>query len=112
MLYPTDSPVSHAAPKVAAKKPSSTKASPMLPSATPTGRPICPRVPTSMPCDEYATAATPAIARDNSPPSGKPTKTLARIVPMSIAVHRSSTPPEEKKKTSYGVMAAPNSAMA
>ena len=38
--------------------------------------------------------------------------TLARIVPRSSAVQRSSTPPEEKKKTSYGVMAAPKSATA
>ena len=46
------------------------------------------------------------------PPSGKPMKTLARIVPRSLAVQRSSTPPEEKKNTSYGVIAAPNSATA
>ena len=37
-------------------------------------------------------------------------KVLARITPRSSAVHPSSTPPEEKKKTSYGVIAAPNSA--
>ncbi len=58
------------------------------------------------------TAAQPAMARESMPPSGKPMKTLARIVPMSLAVQRSSTPPEEKKKTSYGVSAAPNSATA
>ena len=39
-------------------------------------------------------------------------KTFARIVPMSSTVQRSSTPPEEKKKTSYGVSAAPKRATA
>ncbi len=46
------------------------------------------------------------------PPSGKPTKTLSSGVPRSFVVQCSSTPPEEKKNTSYGVMAAPNSATA
>ena len=40
------------------------------------------------------------MATDSRPPSGKPMKTLLRIVPRSPAPHFSSTPPEEKKKTS------------
>ena len=51
------------------------------------------------------------IASDSSPPSGNPMNTLARSVPRSRRVHFSSTPPEEKKNTSYGVIAAPNSAI-
>ena len=39
-------------------------------------------------------------------------KTLSRIVDRSSTDQRSSTPPDEKKKTSYGVRAAPNSATA
>ena len=39
-------------------------------------------------------------------------KTLVRSVMMSFLVHFSSTAPEEKKNTSYGVIAAPNRAMA
>jgi hypothetical protein len=35
-----------------------------------------------------------------------------RIVKISFLVHFSSTPPEEKKNTSYGVIADPNRAMA
>ena len=58
------------------------------------------------------TAVLPAIASDSSPPSGKPMNTLSRIVVMSLGDHFSSTPPEEKKKTSYGVRAAPHSATA
>ena len=65
-----------------------------------------------MPCGWNTTVAVAAMASDSSPPSGNPMKTLARMVPRSLAVQRSSTPPEEKKNTSYGVMAAPNSAMA
>jgi hypothetical protein len=52
------------------------------------------------------------MASDNRPPSGNPMNTFMRIVGRSLAVHRSSTPPEEKKNTSYGVIAAPNSATA
>ena len=52
------------------------------------------------------------MARESRPPSGNPMKTLARITPRSLAVQRSSTPPEEKKNTSYGVMAAPKRATA
>ena len=52
------------------------------------------------------------MARESMPPSGKPMNTLARMVPRSSTVQRSSTPPEEKKNTSYGVSAAPNSATA
>src|SRR6185503_11205423 len=58
------------------------------------------------------TAAHAAIATDNTPPSGKPTSTLSREVPRSLTVHFSSTAPEEKKNTSYGVIAAPNNAIA
>ena len=49
---------------------------------------------------------------DSSPPSGKPRYTLARLSTRSDRVHFSSTAPDEKKNTSYGVIAAPNSAMA
>ena len=38
--------------------------------------------------------------------------TFNREVPRSLTVQCSSTAPEEKKNTSYGVIAAPNSAMA
>ena len=50
------------------------------------------------------------MASDNSPPSGKPMNTLARLVDRSFGVHSSSTAPEEKKNTSYGVIAAANRA--
>jgi len=49
------------------------------------------------------------IARESSPPSGKPTNTLAFSTLRSLGVHFSSTAPEEKKNTSYGVIAAANS---
>ena len=52
------------------------------------------------------------IASDSRPPSGKPTSTLIRFSPRSLTVQRSSTAPLEKKNTSYGVIAAPNRAMA
>ncbi len=52
------------------------------------------------------------IASDSRPPSGKPMKTLARLMFRSFCVQRSSTAPEEKKNTSYGVIAAPKRAMA
>ena len=65
-----------------------------------------------MPWGRSTIAAAAAIATESSPPSGKPMNTLARIVRRLPAPHFSSTPPEEKKKTSYGVIAAPNSATA
>ena len=49
------------------------------------------------------------IASANTPPSGNPTNTFIREVSRSFAVQRSSTPPEEKKNTSYGVIAEANS---
>ena len=52
------------------------------------------------------------MAIDSIPPSGKPTSTLSRDLARSFAVQFSSTAPEEKKNTSYGVIAAPNSATA
>ena len=48
------------------------------------------------------------IASDNTPPRGNPTNTFILEVSRSFAVHPSSTPPEEKKNTSYGVIAAAN----
>ena len=58
-------------------------------------------------------AVEPAIASESRPPSGKPMNTLARMVREVLGSSSfSSTPPEEKKNTSYGVMAAPNSATA
>ena len=65
-----------------------------------TGRAIWPSVPTWMPCGRNTTVATAAVATDRTPPSGKPMKTLARIVARSLSVQRSSTPPKEKKNTS------------
>ncbi len=67
---------------------------------------------TCTPTGRNTTAATAAIDSDSAPPSGNPTKTFSRMVDRPFAVHFSSTPPLEKKKTSYGVIAAPNSAMA
>ena len=52
------------------------------------------------------------IASDSSPPSGNPISTLARFSLRSLIVQPSSTAPLEKKNTSYGVIAAPNRAMA
>ena len=52
------------------------------------------------------------IAKASSPPSGKPRNTLIREVRRSLLVHRSSTAPEEKKNTSYGVSAEANNATA
>ena len=52
------------------------------------------------------------MATDRIPPNGKPTSTLSRDCARSLTVHFSSTAPEEKKNTSYGVIAAPNSAIA
>ena len=45
-----------------------------------TGRATWPRVATSMPWGRSTIAAAAAIATESSPPSGKPMKTLARIV--------------------------------
>src|SRR3954466_12920927 len=104
MLYPTDSPVSHAAPNVAAKKPINATARPSFPSATATGSPTCAKESTCTPRGNNTSAAVAAIAIDNRPPSGKPTNTLARIVGMSFVPQCSSTPPDEKKNTSYGVI--------
>ena len=56
--------------------------------------------------------ATAAIAMDRIPPSGKPTMTFNREVPRSLTAQCSSTAPEEKKNTSYGVIAAPKSEIA
>ncbi len=65
-----------------------------------------------MPAGSSTTAAHAAIATDRSPPSGNPTSTLTRFCARSFAVQPSSTAPEEKKNTSYGVIAAPKSATA
>ena len=40
------------------------------------------------------------MASDSRPPSGKPMRTLARLVARSFSVQRSSTAPLEKKNTS------------
>ena len=87
-------------------------ARPILPSATATGSPTWPRVSTSIPAGSSTSAVQAMIASDSRPPSGKPTNTLARSCARSLRVQLSSTPPEEKKNTSYGVIAAPNSATA
>ena len=67
---------------------------------------------TLMPAGRRTTAAHPAIASERKPPSGKPNRTFSRDCARSFTFHFSSTAPEEKKKTSYGVMAAPKRAMA
>jgi hypothetical protein len=92
--------------------PISTIARPSFPSATAVGSATWPSVLTWIPAGRNTTAAQPAIASDSSPPSGNPMNTFARSVARSRRVHRSSTPPEEKKNTSYGVIAAPNNAIA
>src|SRR5918911_1591348 len=46
------------------------------------------------------------------PPSGNPKSALTPATARSLVVHFSSTPPEEKKNTSYGVIADANSAIA
>src|SRR3954470_11314734 len=76
------------------------------------GSTTCDSVVTSIAFGSSTTAAHAAIASDRIPPSGKPTNTFARSVPRSSFDHFSSTAPEEKKKTSYGVIAAPNNATA
>ena len=79
-------------------------------------RPAAPTWPRRVDLDARAAAArarrAAMIASDSRPPSGKPMKTLARIGARGPSrVHFSSTPPEEKKNTSYGVIAAPNRAI-
>src|SRR4051812_10934915 len=65
-----------------------------------------------MPALWNSTADPPMIASDNAPPSGNPRYTFARFTFRSFGVQWSSTAPEEKKNTSYGVIAAPSSAIA
>ena len=67
---------------------------------------------TSMSAGREHQVAAAMMASDSSPPSGKPMKTLALLTSRSCCVQCSSTAPEEKKNTSYGVIAAPNRAMA
>ena len=83
-----------------------------MPPAAATGSTTWDREVTAIACGSRTTAAQPAMANDSTPPSGKPTSTLIRDWPRSLAVQPSSTAPEEKKNTSYGVMAAPNRATA
>ncbi len=97
---------------MAAKNPSRAIATPILPSAIATGSGTCESDSTCTPAGRKTTAATAAIESESAPPSGKPRNTLSRIVPMSLSPQCSSTPPLEKKKTSYGVIAAPKRATA
>src|SRR5688572_5225080 len=92
--------------------PTMANASATLPPASATGSTTWLRLVTSIEAGSSTTAAQAAIAIDSSPPSGKPTSTLRRDVARSFSVQRSSIAPEEKKNTSYGVMAAPKSATA
>ena len=86
---------------------------PILPNASPTGNAVCAEgVDLDAEGMVDTTAAQPMMARDSSPPSGNPTNTFTREVIRSFAVQPSSTPPEEKKNTSYGVIAAANSDIA
>src|SRR5699024_6564416 len=112
MAYPLDRQVSSAAPDTAAKMPTSTNPRPTTPSWVATGSTTWPRVSTRTPCGRSTIAAAVATDNDSSPPGGKPTQVLIRTVVRSLRVQPSSTPPEEKKNTSYGVIAAPNSATA
>jgi len=77
-----------------------------------TGRASSPSESTWIPAGINTRVAAAAMARESRPPRGKPMNTLARMVRMSSADQFSSTPPEEKKNTSYGVIAAPNRAIA
>jgi hypothetical protein len=97
---------------VAAKNPTRTTASPILPRASVTGSATWLSASTVTRAGIRTTAAQPAIASETTPPSGKPMSTFARIVPRSRTDQPSSTPPLEKKNTSYGVIAAPKSATA
>src|SRR5947209_3342565 len=65
-----------------------------------------------MPRGRRTIAAHTAIERESSPPSGKPTSTFTRDYFRSFGFHFSSMAPDEKKNTSYGVMAAPKRAIA
>src|SRR3954447_13481716 len=101
-----------AAPKVAAKKPRMAAARPSLPSASAAGMATCPRVSTDIDSGWNTVADVTISANASSPPSGNPTNTLIREVSRSLTVQRSSTAPEEKKNTSYGVSADANNATA
>jgi hypothetical protein len=57
-------------------------------------------------------AAVTISPNASSPPSGKPRNTFSREVARSRLVQPSSTLPEEKKNTSYGVSADANRATA
>src|SRR6478735_7223605 len=111
-MYPADNDVSRAAPNVAAKMPTSTIARPSLPSTAATGRATWESWPTPMWRGASTRWAHVMIASESSPPSGNPISTLARFSLRSLIVQPSSTAPLEKKNTSYGVIAAPNRAMA
>src|SRR5690349_7407418 len=108
IVYPQDSTVSSAAPKVHATNPTITNASPTLPKARLEGSATWERKSTPTPRGWKTTAAPAIRASDSSPPSGKPRYTLALFRTRSERLHFSSTAPDEKKNTSYGVMAAPN----
>src|SRR5205085_4470957 len=104
--------VSSDAPSVAAKMPTSRTASPILASASDVGSPTCDRWLTEIPRGASTSAAEVISNRDSAPPSGKPMYTFARLILRSCLLQCSSTAPEEKKNTSYGVIAAPNRAIA
>src|SRR3954452_15744583 len=112
MVYPEDNATSSAAPNVAAKNPTSITATPTLPTATATGSPAWPRWSTWIPRGCNTTPAIAINAIVSAPPRGNPTPTFIRASIRSLRDQPSSTAPEEKKNTSYGVIAAPNSAIA
>jgi hypothetical protein len=92
--------------------PTIAKANASLPPAATTGATTCDRDVTSTAAGRSTTVANAAIANDSMPPSGKPTRTLSRDLPRSFTLQPSSTAPDEKKNTSYGVIAAPKRATA
>ena len=65
-----------------------------------------------MPRGWSTSAAHAMIASDRQPAEREPDEHVGPLGQRSLRVHCSSTAPEEKKNTSYGVIAAPNSAIA
>ena len=104
--------VSSAAPNVHAKNPTMTNASPTLPSACATGRPTCDRLSTPTPTRLEHDGRAAHQAQREQAAEREPEEDVRAVQPEIGRLHFSSTAPDEKKNTSYGVIAAPNSAIA
>jgi hypothetical protein len=89
------------------EQPTNTNARPSFPRATATGRPTWPSVSTETPAGEQDQIGRCGDREGEHAAERKPTNTLARMIRRSVLSQCSSTPPEEKKNTSYGVIAAP-----